>query len=532
MVVKNPLTVDSVNSGWAPGLNAATDPEAQPWNFLARFLGLFVALVALLRCLVVMNVFLIQQDEGVWLHAAMRMSDGQILYRDFFEFHPPVGFLIVSGWTALFGPSLMAARILTALFISLTAWLAYDCCRIISGHRGLAASLALTWIAAFHIFWTSVNHHWFTSCFSMLTLWAIMTAQAKPGRLFLAGLAASAAALVTTSRGGLAVVAGLLSILSRRSVKDVLIYAAGGAALLFAVVGFLWSQGSLGPAIDQVIVWTFHNYSQIQGMPFGAFLDIQHLFTVAVFPLVAVLLAVAIAREGFGLLRRPHWIAASWFALAGFLGCFPRPDTAHITFGMVLALPLLCALVSVLLPQRWTSLAACAFVLIAIVLPFKQLLHSIDWVTHASSRDTRAGRVLAIPPNGMLQLIERLDTLPKQDSVFFYPFGPMVPYLTGRHHPARLDLLMPQFNTPSQFDQTCREIMAGAQWVVDDRNVNSTAYYRYVFPAMTDSSPPEKVAFEAALNKGFDLDASYGDYRLLRRGRADVSLCDPPAPAK
>ncbi|WP_294535251.1 glycosyltransferase family 39 protein [uncultured Rhodoblastus sp.] len=530
---QNPRGLDTAHSGWASGLDQATYPTKQPETFLDRYAGGFVALSAALLCVPFMRAFLGQTDEGIWLHAAMRMNSGQVLYRDFFEFHPPLGFLIVSGWTAVFGPSLLAARILHMLVIAATAWLAYACCRILSGRPVLSACLALTWVASSQGIWTLVNHHWFTSFFSLLSLWAIMTAEAKPARLALAGLAASAAMLVTTHRGALVVVAGFVSLLPGRSVKALALYAAGGASLLFAVLGFLWLQGSLRPAFDEVIVWASQSYSQIQNLPYGAFPDRQTWFPIVAFPLIALLMGVALYREGFALLRRPHWGAAVLFALAGFLGCFPRPMSFKIAWCVVLALPLLSGLVAVLLKDGlWSRLAVGALALAAVAWPLKQLVNIAGQAARAQTVETHAGRVAMLQQNGLPELIRRLEALPPHDSVFVYPYDPLLPVWTGRSHPASYDILIPQYSTPSQYDQTCREVMSRAQWVVFNPSINSREFYHMIYPAMTDSSPPEKAAFEAALYKGFDLEGNYGVFQLLRRGKADVSLCEPSRPAR
>jgi hypothetical protein len=523
---------EPMTSGVGLGPDHATAPVAAAATLFERYAGLSVALAAALLCLPFVRAVWGLGDEGIWLHAASRMNDGQILYRDFFEFHPPLGFLIVSGWTALFGRSLLAARLLIVLVVAMTAWLAYACGRIVSGRPMLSAWLSLVWVAASQGEWTAVNHHWLTSFFSMLTLWALMSDGPKPGRLALAGLSASAATLVTTHRGGLVVLAGLISLLPGRSVKDIVIYAASGLSFLAAVLCFLWSQGSLGPAYDQVIVYAIHDYAQIQSMTYGAFADRQTAFEVLAFPLIPCLMVLAAFREGPGLLRRRHWISASLFALAGFLGCFPRPDATHISFCVVLALPLLSGLLAVALPRDLPGPVAYALAIAMFFVPFSQWFTLANRVARASSVETGAGRMTDVADDGVAALIDRLKALPPRDSVFFYPYDPLLPFLTARRHPSRLDVLVPQYSTRSQYEQSCRDVMEKAQWVVFDRSVSTPEYYRETFPAIRDVSPPERVAFEAALRKGFVPDASYGAYRLLRRGAASVLDCDNSEPAR
>ncbi|MEO9132840.1 MAG: hypothetical protein ABI240_16770 [Sphingomonas sp.] len=477
-------------------------------------------------CLPFTNSIWVLTDEGIWLHAARRMSDGQILYRDFFEFHPPLGFLIVYGWVSAFGSSLLAARLLVVLVIASTAGFAFAACRAISDRVGLSAFLALFWVVVSQGYWTQVNHHWLTSLFSMIALWALMPAGGKPHRPALAGLAASAAVLVTTQRGGLIVLASLVAVLRRRSAKALMWFTLGGAIPLAAALTFLWWQGAMGAAFEQVILYSAGHYSNIQWVPFGAFIHVQTAAAVAVFPVSACLLVLGIRRHGFALLRRRHWITAILFSLSAFLGCFPRPDAMHIAFGAVLALPLLAALVDLLLPQGRIGLVlqrvAIAFMLATLV----PLFGSAIEVVCARHVESGAGMVSIVPRNGTTEILDRLNQIPPGDSVFFYPYDPLLAVLAGRRHPARLDLLVPQYSTASQYFETCRDVMKGAQWAVIDIAISKPSFYHGVFPAMGDPSPPEKMAFEAALYKGFADAGRFGDFHLLRRANATSGLCD------
>ena len=495
-------------------------------QFARRRAGLLVTLAAAIVCLPFTRSIWVFTDEGIWLHAARRMSEGQILYRDFFEFHPPLGFLIVYGWVSAFGVTLLAARLLFVLVIASTAGFAFAACREMSGRVGLSAFLVLFWVVASQGYWTQVNHHWLTSLFSVIVLWALMPADGKPDRPALAGLAASAAALVTTQRGGLIVMASLVAVLQRRSAKALMWFLAGGAILLAGVLIFLWRQGSVEAAFEQVILYTAGHYSSIQWVPFGAFIHVQTAAIVAVFPLAACLLVTAIRRHGFALLRRRHWTTAILFFLSALLGCFPRPDAVHISFGAVLALPLLAGLLDLLLPNGRSGLVLKRIAVAAMLTTLVPLVGSAIEIVRAGSVESRAGTVSIVPRNGATEILDRLNHIPAGDSVFFYPYDPLLPVLAGRRHPARLDLLVPQYSTVSQYYETCRDVMASAQWVVIDIEISKPSFYPKVFPAMGNPSPPEKMSFENALYQGFVDAGRFGDFHLLRRGGATSGLCE------
>ena len=74
-------------------------------------------------------------DEGVLLHAAVRILGGEVLYRDFFGILPPGGYLIVTAWMKLFGVDFASVRALAVGVIVGIAALIYAAARLSSGSR-------------------------------------------------------------------------------------------------------------------------------------------------------------------------------------------------------------------------------------------------------------------------------------------------------------------------------------------------------------------------------------------------------------
>src|SRR3989441_11699711 len=64
-------------------------------------------------------------DEGVLLHGAARILGGEVLYRDFFEFLPPGGFLIGASWVKLFGVGFASVRVLAVCVVAAIPALVY-----------------------------------------------------------------------------------------------------------------------------------------------------------------------------------------------------------------------------------------------------------------------------------------------------------------------------------------------------------------------------------------------------------------------
>lgn len=105
---------------------------------------------------------LILNDEGWLFHPALRMIDGEILYRDIWVHYAPLRFHLVTGLFSVTGPSLLAARTLLGLMIVGNAlglfWIARRFASPI--HALLPAIVYLLvpgpWYAAFYAFCTLV----------------------------------------------------------------------------------------------------------------------------------------------------------------------------------------------------------------------------------------------------------------------------------------------------------------------------------------------------------------------------------------
>jgi hypothetical protein len=140
-------------------------------------------------------------DEGVIVHGAIRIHDGQVPYRDFFEFLGPGSFFVLAAWLKVFGATFDAVRLLLIVTLTLIGALTYVSARMVSGQRVIAAALTAAWlIRAPH----DTNHHWFTTAASMACAVALLgVALAPPARLacFAAGFFAGAAAMTTQTRG-------------------------------------------------------------------------------------------------------------------------------------------------------------------------------------------------------------------------------------------------------------------------------------------------------------------------------------------
>jgi hypothetical protein len=385
--------------------------------------------------------------------------------------------------------------------------------------------------------WTGVSHHAITTLFSMGA--ALATVQvfgsSRPARIaFVAGVCAGAAAMVTQSRGALIAAACLLALLfARRPRAELIALAAGSAVAPLAAVVWLLANGALGDAFESIVLLTAQRYAPIQSVPFGHWADLQSWPLVALFPATAMLVAVRLAVEGRGFLGDAHTRAWLLFAAAAFIGCYPRPDWVHIGVNAPLVLPLFAACIAALLERsRWLPGRATAAVLVAVLLPsalvFADLAHAVT--TGLRSYPTPRGPAvlgLGTNPPASAALIAEIGSLPAGDRLFFYPYLPMLIFLTDRTQTGPFDVFTPGYSLPEEYRKACREAAARADHVVIDNTWSSPRFLKQVFPSLRDPSPPETMAFESALRANFALVHRFGPYEFrTRRAGTSASACE------
>lgn len=469
-------------------------------------------------------------DEGVLLHGADRMLRGERLYGDFFEFLPPLGFMLAAAWLKLTTLSFAAARWLAILVIAAIACLLQAICRRMTPDPRLPTLAALAWVVMSQGAWTQLNHHWFTTLFSLAALWAALRGTDKPGTLMplLAGVFAGAAGMSTSTRGALAALATAASCLPR---PLRLVPLAIGIAVVPAIaILHLAAQSSLLAAFQDVIVFPATSYADIQPVPFGARATPQNLPLVLLFPAAALLTAALCLTQGRAAWRDARLLPCASFALAGFIGCYPRPDDAHIIFAAPLAMPLfvLCAGPLAARIPRLPRAALATLgggLLVAAALNYAHV-----------AREGIAAPATAMP-RGTVKLMHGTQdawavlaaNIPAHaaDGYLFYPYAPLLPFLSGLRHVAPYDVYTPHYSTPRHYAETCRAAMARADWLVIDRGWTGQDVLGAIFPALRDSQPPEVIALERALDLQFEPAARHGTWELRRRlPGATTTACD------
>lgn len=109
-------------------------------------------------------------DESYFLYEAKRIRDGEVMYRDVFQFVAPLTWHLMAGLFWLFGTDLIVARVCMALLHGTTAALCYACARSLGVRRSLAVLPPLAYLALCHGPWPYASPHWFATDVVVLIL--------------------------------------------------------------------------------------------------------------------------------------------------------------------------------------------------------------------------------------------------------------------------------------------------------------------------------------------------------------------------
>jgi hypothetical protein len=328
--------------------------------------------------------------------------------------------------------------------------------------------------------------------------------------------------MVTPTCGALAMLAALTAFFPLR--RPLIVYVLAGALVPTGLIFYLVWHGALVAGFDDVILFTAGQYAPMQGLPYGYWASAQNAPFLFVFPLAAVLAIAARLRDRRNGTRDRMLVPCAAFALAGFVASYPRPDVFHIAFEVPLAFPLL-AYCATRLSETWRLTYRCAAVAViaGLLTPAIYVFCAgTQYVSRAEVMPTPRGDLAFFQLDGAPEMLARIAALPPGDGWFFYPFMPMMPFLSGREHVSRYDILTPGYSLPSQYEDACESVMRRAVWIVIDRRWTDPGFLKQVFPALRSPQPPETLAFEQALDRNFDFVARDGTFELRHR-RDDVS---------
>lgn len=128
--------------------------------------------------------------------------------------------------------------------------------------------------------------------------------------------------------------------------------------------------------------------------------------------------------------------------------------------------------------------------------------------------------------DALAPLVAAIERIPPQEGIFFYPYDPMLPYLTLTRHVVGWDVFTPGYTTRAQYVAACGQMLEHARWVVLDREWADPHLIKALFPALTNPSPPEKLMLESAMIAGYAPADDVGErFVILHRKTRALKSC-------
>jgi hypothetical protein len=144
-------------------------------------------------------------DEAYFLTYASRMLDGQVMYRDFFQFTPPGTSLVYLGLFKAFGKSAFIPNaMILVLGVGLT-WLTVSISGKIVG-RGAAFLAGLLFLTFVYVYILDATHHRYSMLAAAAAV-AVVIEHRTRARVIAAGALCGAASFFTQSRGAIVLLA-------------------------------------------------------------------------------------------------------------------------------------------------------------------------------------------------------------------------------------------------------------------------------------------------------------------------------------
>jgi hypothetical protein len=255
-------------------------------------------------------------DESVHLYEAKRVLDGEVLYRDVFNFITPGWFYLMASVFWAFGTTIDTARTTMAVVHGLTTAVVYLCCRRLGTRRWIAWLPALGYLAVCQPAWSIVSQHWLSTLLSAVLLLVCATPSDERVTWALrAGLVLGLLLSVQQQRGAFMAAGVGIWLLAEavrkhwyRSATGASVLrqgaalAAGTVAVVGAVLGFAVARADLRSVWYALVIFPLFNYRSQMSCRWG---DVN-LMTAGIarftFPLVLKYLPLALLPSAVRLL--------------------------------------------------------------------------------------------------------------------------------------------------------------------------------------------------------------------------------------
>ena len=267
------------------------------------FVGIVTYLVYLPRSLG-------RADESHFLYEAKRIREGQVMYRDFFQFVTPGAPYLMALLFWAFGTTIQTARVATAILHGLTGVVMYASCRALGVRRALSIIPPVAFIALCQPGWQFASWHWFSTFFTTLVLFLMLRVpwESRPRSAIIPGLAVGLLMGVQQQKGfavtlGVAAVFVIDHLVDRRypqpgSWRDLAVrlisFGAGIAIIVVPLLTTFVVLAGFDPMFDALVRFPLVNYRKSFQTTWGNVIWITQGYARYTYPLILKYLPVAL----------------------------------------------------------------------------------------------------------------------------------------------------------------------------------------------------------------------------------------------
>jgi len=294
-------------------------------------------------------------DESYFLNEAKRIRDGELMYRDIFEFTTPLSPYAMAAMFWIFGTTMATARITMAVVHALTAVALYASARGVGVRKPLSLVVPLAYVALCQSVWPYASWHWFSTCAAAVALCSLIRGPwpSRPAWAVVPGLVGGLAVAIQQQKGavltaGVGLVFVVDALLDRRYGARVawrallarLAWFAGGvAAVVVPVLGTFVLLAGWTKVYDALVRFPLETYGPHFTSPWGRAGKYEAQFTIPLLLQLSPLLLipsflrwfsdVRFARERERVRRLTPLVV---MPSAGVLSTWYFPDLIHLAF--------------------------------------------------------------------------------------------------------------------------------------------------------------------------------------------------------
>lgn len=467
-------------------------------------------------------------EEGIELHVAQRLAQGEVLYRDVLVFTGPFPFELLAWLFRIFGEEIWVARSVVVVLHALATGAAFALARGARSDALAHAAAAQTASAPLLLFPLFGIYYYTTIAFHLSLIAAVAAWRGihRAGFAVAAGVLIALVALCKQTLGlSLAVSLGLgllLAAPAARRARTLLAFACGGAGVALVTIAAWAATGSLDEAVYGMVslpasletsfdlplinLWppgelsletagsqTFYlpyYYILFQGIlvepTWWAIFATQLLFALPLFALAATAVDFFVPRR-----RSAAFVLHSALCIGWLSNLFPRTDWGHLAHVLPLfTAQLLVAAPLALRPPPWqrTGVRLGAALIVLLVAAGAASLHTI--IDRVADPGPLAARVPLRPVSGSLRganvrsVIAYLEARTQPGEPIFVPRAePLIYFATNTRNPTPYPGVFPAIR--EQQERTILEALEDVRFVVmSDIDQPAMTYYRDELPAV------------------------------------------------